>query len=86
MSSTSHEPVRRTGAEHMRDEEHCTTLTAVVRSKVLEVARNGFAGATAGGELRSTFVPRRFTASAACDVTVVNSSVSSTPCELCHLC
>lgn len=50
MSSTSHEQVRGTSAEHMRDEEHCATLTAEVRSKVLEVARNGFAGATAGGE------------------------------------
>lgn len=34
----------------MRDEEQCATLSSAVRSKVVEVARNGFAGATAGGE------------------------------------
>lgn len=53
MSSTNQEQVGGTGIEQMRDEEHCATLTAAVRSKILEVARNGFAGATAGGGLRA---------------------------------
>lgn len=58
MSSThDREPGAGAGATatagQVRDGENNTGLTAKLRSKSLEVARNGFAGATAGGERRN---------------------------------
>lgn len=52
MSSSIHEQVAGAGAaaDQMRDGEHHATLSAVLRSKALEVVRDGSAGAIAGGE------------------------------------
>lgn len=82
MSGTGHEQVGGTGAEHMRDEEHRATIAAVVRSKVLEVARNGFAGATAGGEVLGQFCSKTFPRSPHLPLATsraFNSSVTHTP-------
>lgn len=51
MSSSIHEQLAGAGAaDHMRDGEDRATLSAALRSKALEIARDGSAGATAGGE------------------------------------
>lgn len=50
MTSTGHEQVAGTGADQTRDRNHQASFKTTLKSKSLEVARNGVAGATAGGE------------------------------------